>query len=63
MTKTGDKESTSHVLCLPYNIVMLLWLSMENFLEEDNVPVRGLKDLTLQIEFFLHISRLIIGLM
>lgn len=33
--------------CLSNNIMMVIWLSMENFLEDNNVLVRGFKDFPL----------------
>lgn len=35
------------ILCLLNNIIMVIWLSMGNFLEDDNVLVRGFKDFPL----------------
>lgn len=46
---------------LPNNIMMVIWLSVENFLEGDNILVSELNDLPWQIEFFLHTNKLTLG--
>lgn len=50
------------MFCLPNNTMMVIWLSMDNFLE-DNVLVRELKDLPWQIEFLLLLNKFILGFM
>lgn len=42
---------------LSNNIMAVIWLSTENFLEGDNILIRELKDLTRQIEFLVHINK------